>query len=1022
MHSRESAPPVGRAWLASEPVTRVLRPFLAWITERHAALDGVTEVRVIRRGPDRGVWAGTFGPGDVDILVESLAPVLPRARGLVPPGDHPRDGEAAFYFSMQAVEPSAIEGGRGRLQRARTTTRDRDIRAYCLFAVDVDPERNPKDASATDAEKAEALAVAEQVRAWFEERGVQPALADSGNGYHLLVPTRAYLGEDVGPASADARTLLELLDARFSTPGAKVDTSIFNPARILKLYGTRAVKGESTAKRPHRVASVDVDALPRDVELFARLGDELQWFREDREAARRRPPPLPPPPVPVPAERRPAPAPPSPSTEADWKAWRERALAALDLAAVYGDLLTGRRTGTWLECRDPDSESGDRNPSAGVADGTGEAERGSFHSFRTGRTESVFDFLVRLGRTADFRAACAEVADLSGESLPARERTPVAVAPPPDPGEALVRLASAWPEAPDDAARDALVRDAVAAVVGLPALEHGRALARIREVTGVPARLLERVAAEARKAAGEGRRTRRARPTEARPASPDGPAPPARPGLPVVDFVENADTVDDRFAALLRVVAPTRRFFRSDSGLVFVRAGGGPETITERSLPGLLSAHLEIAHYAVDGDGDRAFRGYGVLSAEMSRAFVHSPRVLEALPALRTYTRSPVFDAAWSFVGTPGYHEGSGIYYDGPEVVPGDGTALLQEALRDFAWKGEADPVNFIGVLLTALTMPHWLRGHPFLAINGNKPGVGKSTLARVLGILVEGQEPATISFVPDDAEFEKQLATRIEAGDRVLIVDNAKTSATIESPVLERCITDTRLNFRRLGSNTAITRPHNDVLFVLTMNLTQLGRDLRRRALPVNLELAESVREARYTRPDLLGFVAEHRLAIVAELAGMVRRWLDAGRPEADEPARHSTSQAWAGTVDAVLRLSGFDGFLDNFEDSEHAFDPSYALMVEVCATHRDRAPATAEQWAAVLVDGVLEERLKDRRGNPRPKRSQATVVGRLFSAYLDTTFTVEGRRYRLVQEHPRGSTHPPTYAFAEVASREDG
>ena len=53
---------------------------------------------------------------------------------------------------------------------------------------------------------------------------------------------------------------------------------------------------------------------------------------------------------------------------------------------------------------------------------------------------------------------------------------------------------------------------------------------------------------------------------------------------------------------------------------------------------------------------------------------------------------------------------------------------------------------------------------------------------------------------------------------------------------MLERCITDTRLNFRRLGSNTAITRPQNDLLFCLTMNLTQLGPDLRRRALPLNL------------------------------------------------------------------------------------------------------------------------------------------------------------------------------------------
>ena len=74
---------------------------------------------------------------------------------------------------------------------------------------------------------------------------------------------------------------------------------------------------------------------------------------------------------------------------------------------------------------------------------------------------------------------------------------------------------------------------------------------------------------------------------------------------------------------------------------------------------------------------------------------------------------------------------------------------------RNWRRESEADLVNFVACALTALTMPHWRRGHPFLAINGNKPGVGKSTLARVLGVLVEGEEPPTVTWLPDDAEFE---------------------------------------------------------------------------------------------------------------------------------------------------------------------------------------------------------------------------------------------------------------------------
>lgn len=111
------------------------------------------------------------------------------------------------------------------------------------------------------------------------------------------------------------------------------------------------------------------------------------------------------------------------ATERSWQEWRGRALGALPLDAVYGEWLTGKRHSTgWLECRDPESPSGDRDPSAGVADGTGQAERGQFHSFISGKSVSVFDFLIERGLAADFRAAREKIAKLSGVPLPETEK------------------------------------------------------------------------------------------------------------------------------------------------------------------------------------------------------------------------------------------------------------------------------------------------------------------------------------------------------------------------------------------------------------------------------------------------------------------------------------------------------------------------------------------------------------------------------------------------------------------------
>jgi hypothetical protein len=939
-----------------------VRAFLAWLLPRHAAIGGRTELRALGRAPQKGVWSAFVGPEDLDAVVEALAPLPGRPRPVFP--DWPRSGEANLYFGLNPVRPAAVPARTGPLfERVRTTTRDRDVLAYSMFIVDVDPERMPRDRAATDAEKAEAFAVANRVRDELDRADIHPMFADSGNGYHLLVPTVPVGGDGVAAAGREARALLRALDGRFSTPGARVDTSMYNPSRILKLYGTLAMKGEPTADHPHRIASIDLGRIPEDVDVVARLGARSSSA-----------------PAPEPRPPRTPHAPVQPGRTTPWSAWREQALAALPLEAVYGELLTGQTTNGWLKCRDPGSPSGDQNPSAGVADTAAEAERGAFHSFRDGRTLSVFDFLLERGTCIDFRAACAHVAALSGVALPGAAAV----------GEGAVdRLDAAW-TSDDEGRRNRAVRDALAAALPLPAIEQRQALDAIGERTGLSHAVLQRSLVEIRKT--DRRDATRARVEAAVPR-----------GRVVVDFVQNRDTIEALFDALVAAVKPVTRFFRQGRDLVFVRRGIGPVPVHERNLAGLLSALVELRFLRETEDGQELDR-YDVLPTDLCRAFVHSPRVAAALPELVGYSRTPLFDARARLVSRPGFDPESGIFYDGPPIPPAEGSAALDAALGGFLWKQEVDRINLIGAMLTTLTMPMWTRGHPFVAINGNKAGVGKSTLARVLGLIAEGgEEVSTVSWCPDDAEFEKQLATRVEAGDRVILIDNAKTAKSIESAILERCITDTRLNFRRLGSNSSITRPRNDVLFCLTMNLVQLGPDLRRRALPVNLSTESDVREVAYPLDDVLGWVQERRVDIVGELLGLVQRWLDDGRPLAVVPARHSTGQRWASTIDGILAHAGLPGFLSNFEDSEHAFDPKYAVMLEIVRAHRGQPARTPGEWAAVLGD-VLEDRFKDRHGEDRSERARATIVGALFSEYADARFEIDGEAWRLVREWPEG------------------
>jgi hypothetical protein len=148
------------------------------------------------------------------------------------------EGVRGIYFMMNPVRA-------GLMQPAT----DADILHRRWMLVDVDPVR-PADVSSTDAEKKEAVAVAEAVRVGLGRLGwPSPVAADSGNGYHLLYRIEL---SNTAEVTALVRRVLAALAARLDTSAAKIDTKVYNAARIVRLYGTHARKGADTPDRPHR--------------------------------------------------------------------------------------------------------------------------------------------------------------------------------------------------------------------------------------------------------------------------------------------------------------------------------------------------------------------------------------------------------------------------------------------------------------------------------------------------------------------------------------------------------------------------------------------------------------------------------------------------------------------------------------------------------------------------------------------------------------------------------------------------
>jgi hypothetical protein len=172
------------------------------------------------------------------------------------------------FISINA--PKALPVSNAMRDRALT---DADIVMHTRLVFDFDPVR-PKGTPSTDAEMLGAVQARDRMVAVLLGCGwPRPATAASGNGAHALYRVRMPVSE----ASVEMlATMYRGMKLDFGTEVADFDTTVRNPARIWRLYGTVNRKGAPTPTRPHRRALVNIpgrwDAVsPRQVEALATM-------------------------------------------------------------------------------------------------------------------------------------------------------------------------------------------------------------------------------------------------------------------------------------------------------------------------------------------------------------------------------------------------------------------------------------------------------------------------------------------------------------------------------------------------------------------------------------------------------------------------------------------------------------------------------------------------------------------------------------------------------------------------------
>lgn len=198
---------------------------------------GLFEVRVLkarRDGPAR-LYGHTFNGfyDDLDAAVRDVSRITGR-------------DAAGAYMTINELDPVVRNWGFNRLARSDKAAGDSNVIRLRHLFIDLDPARESLT-NATGTEHAEAISRLEDVRAHLHSEGWPlPVLAgSSGSGAMGLWRV------DLPPSEAGlVEHTLKTLAALFDDGRVKVDTTVHNPARIVRIPGT--INAKSPTPQPDR--------------------------------------------------------------------------------------------------------------------------------------------------------------------------------------------------------------------------------------------------------------------------------------------------------------------------------------------------------------------------------------------------------------------------------------------------------------------------------------------------------------------------------------------------------------------------------------------------------------------------------------------------------------------------------------------------------------------------------------------------------------------------------------------------
>jgi hypothetical protein len=426
-------------------------------------------------------------------------------------------------------------------------------------------------------------------------------------------------------------------------------------------------------------------------------------------------------------------------------------------------------------------------------------------------------------------------------------------------------------------------------------------------------------------------------------------------------FIGDADETLRRMMDSLR---NSGRVFRQGNTIIFLQGGihpGGGCSPTPIAVDGLVTrvapAIVRNVMMCHEWKGNSTGKGGKIdQPAEYEVQFAVPQSVLQQVvaadgfvdqvPMAQYIVNHPVFHKDFNWLDV-GYHPAQQILVCGesfepailePRILTGPIRTvadaldrlppLTRRLVEGFYWAGPIDLVNYIGAALMTPLMPMLVEdGHPGVLVWANKPSIGKTLACQCLAILKDGESAGVTSVEGGAREVENQIASEMNDGRTVIFLDNQK--GTLNVPILEANMTAKQLAIRGFNIQRKVRRP-NDLLWLVTTNDAMPSDDMLSRCIHVRLhyEGDPDVRRFAMSDGELLNYVRDNRSNILAELAGMVVRWLDAGRPFAPAPCRFAMCGQ---VIGSILAFNGLPGFLSNTREEVRQHSATHQQLVAI-------------------------------------------------------------------------------------------